>query len=301
MEWATQIVQNLGNIIQALGPADILSALLDIAVVSYLIYRLMLLVSRTSTANVARAILLLVVVLWVSELLHLRVINFILGRTLELGFLALIVIFQPELRKVLEQLGNNRLKNFFAKEIESSELDEAINQTTTAYTALSKDRVGALMIFERDNLLDDVIKTGTALDCAVEAALLKNIFWNKAPLHDGAVIVRAGRIVGAGCMLPMTASTTLSKDLGMRHRAAVGISERSDAVAAVVSEETGSISLAVGGNLMQHLAPEKLEQFLRSELMPQQQEEERKAFFLSGLFKSKKGGEGDEKEDPEAQ
>ncbi len=301
MEWATQIVQNLGNIIQALGPADILSALLDIAVVSYLIYRLMLLVSRTSTANVARAILLLVVVLWVSELLHLRVINFILGRTLELGFLALIVIFQPELRKVLEQLGNNRLKNFFAKEIESSELDEAITQTATAYTALSKDRVGALMIFERDNLLDDVIKTGTALDCAVEAALLKNIFWNKAPLHDGAVIVRAGRIVGAGCMLPMTASTTLSKDLGMRHRAAVGISERSDAVAAVVSEETGSISLAVGGNLMQHLAPEKLEQFLRSELMPQQQEEERKTFFLSGLFKSKKGGEGDEKEDPEAQ
>lgn len=301
MEWAAQIVQNLDNIIQALGPADVLSALLDIAVVSYLIYRLMLLVSRTSTANVARAILLLVVVLWVSELLHLRVINFILGRTLELGLLALIVIFQPELRKVLEQLGNNRLKNFFAKEAESSELDAAITQTATAYTALSKDRVGALMIFERDNLLDDVIKTGTALDCAVEAALLKNIFWNKAPLHDGAVIVRGGRIVGAGCMLPMTASTTLSKDLGMRHRAAVGISERSDAVAAVVSEETGSISLAVGGNLMQHLAPEKLEQFLRSELMPQQQEEERKDSFLSGLFKSKKGGEGDGKEDSQAQ
>lgn len=301
MEWAAQIVQNLDNIIQALGPADILSAILDIAVVSYLIYRLMLLVSRTSTANVARAILLLVVVLWVSELLHLRVINFILGRTLELGLLALIVIFQPELRKVLEQLGNNRLKNFFAKEAESSELDAAITQTATAYTALSKDRVGALMIFERDNLLDDVIKTGTALDCAVEAALLKNIFWNKAPLHDGAVIVRGGRIVGAGCMLPMTASTTLSKDLGMRHRAAVGISERSDAVAAVVSEETGSISLAVGGNLMQHLAPEKLEQFLRSELMPQQQEEERKDSFLSGLFKSKKGGEGDGKEDSKAQ
>ncbi len=301
MEWAAQMFQNLGNTIQALGPADIFSSILDIAVVAYLIYRLMLLVSRTSTANVARAIVLLAVVLWVSELLHLRVINFILGRTLELGFLALIVIFQPELRKVLEQLGNNRLKNFFAKEAETSELDAAITQTATAYTALSKDRVGALMVFERDNLLDDVIKTGTPLDCAVEAALLKNLFWNKAPLHDGAVIVRSGRIVGAGCMLPMTASTTLSKDLGMRHRAAVGISERCDAVVAVVSEETGSISLAVGGNLMQHLAPEKLEQFLRSELMPQQKEEERKAFFLSGLFKSKKGGEGDGKEDPQAQ
>lgn len=301
MEWAAQMFQNLGNTIQALGPADIFSGILDIAVVAYLIYRLMLLVSRTSTANVARAIVLLVVVLWVSELLHLRVINFILGRTLELGLLALIVIFQPELRKVLEQLGNNRLKNFFAKEAESSDLDDAITQTATAYTALSKDRVGALMVFERDNLLDDVIKTGTPLDCAVEAALLKNLFWNKAPLHDGAVIVRSGRIVGAGCMLPMTASTTLSKNLGMRHRAAVGVSERSDAVVAVVSEETGSISLAVGGSLMQHLAPEKLEQFLRSELMPQQKEAERKDFFFSGLLRSRKGGEDGGKEDQKAQ
>ncbi len=301
MEWVAQMFQNLGNTIQALGPADVVSSILDIAVVAYLIYRLMLLVSRTSTANVARAIVLLVVVLWVSELLHLRVINFILGRTLELGFLALVVIFQPELRKGLEQLGNNRLKNLFTKEAETSELDTAITQTVTAYTALSKDRVGALMVFERDILLDDVVRTGTALDCAVEAALLKNLFWNKAPLHDGAVIVRSGRIVGAGCMLPMTASTTLSKDLGMRHRAAVGVSERSDAVVAVVSEETGSISLAVGGSLMQHLAPEKLEQFLRSELMPQQKEEERKAFFLSGLFRSRKGGEGRGEEDETAQ
>lgn len=301
MEWAAQMFQNLGNTIQMLGPADILSGILDIAVVAYLIYRVMLLVSRTSTANVARAIVILVVILWVSELLHLKVLNFILGRTLELGFLALIVIFQPELRKVLEQLGNNRLKNFFAKEETASELDEAITQTATAYTALSKDRVGALMVFERDNILDDIIRTGTPLDCAVDAALLKNIFWNKAPLHDGAVIIRSGRIVGAGCMLPMTASTELSKDLGMRHRAAVGASERSDAVVAVVSEETGSISLAVGGTLMQHLAPEKLEQYLRSELMPQKKEAERKEFFLSGLFKSKKGGAGRGAEDREAQ
>lgn len=301
MEWASQMFQTLGNTIQALGPADILASIVDIAVVAYLIYRLMLLVSRTTTANVARAILLLVVILWVSDLLSLKVLNFILGRALELGFLALIVIFQPELRKILEQLGSNRLKNFFAKEEEASELETAITQTVTAYTALSKDRVGALMVFERDNLLDDIITTGTPLNCTVDAALLKNLFWNKAPLHDGAVIVRSGRIVGAGCMLPMTSSTDLSKDLGMRHRAAVGMSERSDAVVAVVSEETGSISLAVGGSLMQHLAPEKLEQYLRSELMPQKKEEESKEFFLSSLFKSRKGGDGDGAEDKKAQ
>ncbi len=301
MEWVTQTLQTLSNTIQMLGPADILAGIVDIAVVAYLIYRLMLLVSRTTTANVAKAILLLVIILWVSDVLNLKVLNFILGHALELGFLALIVIFQPELRKVLEQLGSNRLKTFFSKEEETSDLETAITQTVTAYTALSKDRVGALMVFERDNLLDDIITTGTPLDCAVEAALLKNLFWNKAPLHDGAVIVRSGRIVGAGCMLPMTSSTALSKDLGMRHRAAVGMSERSDAVVAVVSEETGSISLAVGGTLMQHLAPEKLEQYLRSELMPQQKEEERKEFFLSSLFKFRKGGDGDGEEDQKAQ
>ncbi len=301
MEWVTQTLQTLSNTIQMLGPADILAGIVDIAVVAYLIYRLMLLVSRTTTANVAKAILLLVIILWVSDVLNLKVLNFILGHALELGFLALIVIFQPELRKVLEQLGSNRLKTFFSKEEETSDLETAITQTVTAYTALSKDRVGALMVFERDNLLDDIITTGTPLDCAVEAALLKNLFWNKAPLHDGAVIVRSGRIVGAGCMLPMTSSTALSKDLGMRHRAAVGMSERSDAVVAVVSEETGSISLAVGGTLMQHLAPEKLEQYLRSELMPQQKEEERKEFFLSSLFKFRKGGDGDGAEDKKAQ
>ena len=136
------------------------------------------------------------------------------------------------------------------------DIDSAISQTVEAYTSLSKDKVGALMVFERANLLDEVIKTGTALDCAVSSELLKNLFWNKAPLHDGAVIVRNGRIVGAGCMLPLSGNTNLSRDLGMRHRAGIGMSEHSDAVVAIVSEETGSISVAVGGMLKRHLAPE---------------------------------------------
>ena len=122
------------------------------------------------------------------------------------------------------------------------------------------------MVFERKNMLDDAIKTGTALDCTVNAELLKNIFWNKAPLHDGAVIVRAGRIVGAGCMLPMSGNVNLSRELGMRHRAGIGASEHTDAVVAIVSEETGSISVAVGGMLKRHLAPETLERLLRNEL-----------------------------------
>ena len=131
------------------------------------------------------------------------------------------------------------------------------------------------MVFERQNLLDDVIKTGTALDCAVSSELLKNLFWNKAPLHDGAVIVRNGRIVGAGCMLPLSGNVNLSRDLGMRHRAGIGMSEHSDAVVVIVSEETGSISAAVGGMLKRHLAPETLKRLLHNELMSDAQEEKK--------------------------
>ncbi len=289
MEWLSELAQNAAVFIQTVRVADIL----DIALVAYLAYRLMLLVSRTSTANVAKAIVLLVVALWVSEFLRLNVVNFILGRALELGFLALVVIFQPELRKLLEQLGSNRLKTFFSREEAAAGMGAAIEQTVAAYAAFSKDRVGALMVFERKNLLDEIVNTGTALDCAVDEMLLKNIFWNKAPLHDGAVIVRAGRIIGAGCMLPLTNNNSLSRDLGMRHRAGVGVSERTDAVVAIVSEETGSISLAVGGMLKQHLTPQSLEKLLRAELIPEEMEEE-KSSVLSGFLKLfKKGGAGD--------
>ena len=154
-------------------------------------------------------------------------------------------------------------------------METAITQTVEAYTSMSKDKVGALMVFERKNLLDDVIKTGTALDCSISSELLKNLFWNKAPLHDGAVIVRDGRIVGAGCMLPLSGNVNLSRDLGMRHRAGIGMSEHSDAVVIIVSEETGSISAAMGGMLKRHLAPETLERLLRNELTEEDSGEER--------------------------
>lgn len=295
VEWLGKLILELGVFAQTIRITDFL----DIAIVAYIVYRLMLLVSKTSAANVAKAIILLVVVLWVSDVMQLKVINFVLGRALELGFLALVVIFQPELRRMLEQLGSSKLAAVFSsREPESSQLETAIDQTVAAYTALSKDKVGALMVFERKNMLDECIKTGTAMDSSVNAELLKNLFWNKAPLHDGAVIVRGGRIVGAGCMLPMSGNVNISKELGMRHRAGIGVSERSDAVVAIVSEETGAISVAVGGMLKRHLAPDTLERLLRNELMPLENEEEKsKTSLLSGLFK-KKGEDEDGKERP---
>ena len=194
----------------------------DIAIVAYVIYRILILVRRSRTAQVAKAILLLLIALALAAWLPLRVVYFVLSNLLTMGALALIVVFQPEIRRFLEQLGSSSLGDMFSREEAPPEVEAAIAQTVQAYASLSKDKVGALMVFERKVSLDDIIKTGTPLNSTVNAELLKNLFWNKAPLHDGAVIVRNGHIVGAGCVLPLSGNINLSKDLGMRHRAGIG-------------------------------------------------------------------------------
>ncbi len=266
---------------------------IDIGIVAYIIYRGMLLLRRSRSAQVAKAILIIVLLLWVSYQFNLNVINFIVGRAVELGFLALIIVFQPELRRFLEQMGSKRLGDIFGSEDIPDEIESAITQTVVAYTALSKDKVGALTVFERKNSLDDVIKTGTVLDATVSSELLKNIFWPKAPMHDGAVIIRGGRVAGAGCMLPLSGNVNLSRELGMRHRAGIGMSEHTDAVVAIVSEETGSISVAVGGMLKRHLAPETLERLLRNELMSKHDQQKPVRITLSALFRSRRRGQSD--------
>lgn len=280
----------------AFARAITINDLLDIAIISYLVYRGLILVRRSRGGQVAKAILILLLALGLSSLLRLQTINFFLGRIVEWGALALIIIFQPEIRRFLEQIGSNSLGDIFAKEEEPQDVEHAITETVAAYTSLSRDKVGALMVFERKVPLDDLIKTGTKLNSSVEAELLKNLFWNKAPLHDGAVIIRGGYIIGAGCVLPLSGNTHLSRDLGMRHRAGIGISENSDAVVAIVSEETGAISVAVGGLLKRHLTPETLERLLRNELMAEEGEKVNKSFKLSTFFKAKKGEKADDKE-----
>lgn len=253
-----------------------LADLLDIAILSTIIYKLLWMLRKTSSGRVLRGILILLLAMVVSTAISLTATSFLLNKVVETGILVLVILFQPEIRRFLERMGSGRLGLVFASTKEpGADLETAIQQTTEAYTDLSRDKVGALMVFERQNLLDDVIKTGTALDCAVSSELLKNLFWNKAPLHDGAVIVREGRIVGAGCMLPLSGNVNLSRDLGMRHRAGIGMSEHSDAVVVIVSEETGSISAAVGGMLKRHLAPETLERLLRNELLNDNENEKK--------------------------
>ena len=293
MDTIIKLFDDVKSMIWPIGVADVI----DMLIMAFVIYKVILLIRRTSSGGVAKGILLLVAALWVSSFLRLYTVNFLLSKVVEWGVLALVILFQPEIRRFLEQVGRSSLGKVFAQREERNELDSAITQTVEAYTSLSRSKTGALMVFERKNMLDDAIKTGTALDSTVNAELLKNIFWNKAPLHDGAVIVRSGRIAGAGCMLPMSGNVNLSRDLGMRHRAGIGASEQTDAVVAIVSEETGSISVAVGGMLKRHLSPDTLERLLRNELLPEQEQEEEPKFKLSNLLRSRKGEKNDVEKD----
>lgn len=290
MEGILYLLQEFKGKVVLFGISDVV----DIAIMAFLIYKVIMLMRRTNSGAVAKGVLLLLFALGVSTFFHLNTVSYLLQQLMVWGVVALVVIFQPEIRRFLEQMGRTSLGKVFTPEEARNELDSAITQTVDAYMSLSKSKTGALMVFERKNMLDDAIKTGTALDCTVNAELLKNIFWNKAPLHDGAVIVRAGRIVGAGCMLPMSGNVNLSRELGMRHRAGIGASEHTDAVVAIVSEETGSISVAVGGMLKRHLAPETLERLLRNELLPERENDEvASKFKLGNLLRFGKGKKQD--------
>jgi len=243
--------------------------IVDILIVAFLIYQVIGFISRANLSRVAVGIAILLLAMWVSGLLGLSVISFLLRNTVGLGLLALVVLFQPELRRALEKVGSGRFGGFFARSPKDYGMDAAITQVVIACADFSRTRTGSLIIFERDNRLTDQINTGTRLDANVTAELLKNIFFPNAPLHDGAVVIREGQVAAAGCILPLSTNHNLSQDLGMRHRAGIGMSEQSDAVVAIVSEETGSLSVAVDGMLKRHLSAETFEKLLRSELIPE--------------------------------
>lgn len=290
MELIVQMLQTAQGYIKIMSISDFV----DIAIMAYAIYRLLLLIRRSRSGQVAKAIIIIFALLGIATIFDLNIISFLLSRAVELGLIALVILFQPELRRILEQMGSGKLKGVFTREEAPEELENAIMQTVAAFTTFSKDKVGALMVFERKTLLDDVLKSGTMIDATASSELLKNLFWNKAPMHDGAVIVRGGRVAGAGCMLPLSTNVNLSRDLGMRHRAGIGMSENSDAVVAIVSEETGSISVAVNGMLKRHLAPETLERLLRKELLPEETTKYSHGDLVNGInnlfkLKSKKG------------
>ena len=255
--------QNLLYQIPKIGISDII----DILVVSFLIYTVLRLVRNSSAARVAWTVLVLLIATWLTSVFDLYACNWILNKILELGFISLVVIFQPEIRRAMERFGGKFFLNLVDPASKKSVEESTIEATVSACEIMSKERVGVLLIFERSVSLEEYFKTGTLIDAKVTEQLLRNLFFPKASLHDGAVIVRGGRIAAAGCVMPLSENTHLSSDLGTRHRAGIGTSEVSDAVVVIVSEETGTISVAIGGMLKRHLAPQTLEKLLSNELM----------------------------------
>ena len=292
MDKVLTLMEDIGRYLSLLKITD----LVDVAIIVFLVYKLLSLVKSTRAENILKGVGIFLLALWLSTALELRAVSYILIHVVEWGILALIILFQPEIRQILERLGskNIRLMRVFRPEKEITELEKAIDQTVVACSELSRTKTGVLMVFERNINLDDIVRTGTELDCTVVSELLKNIFFVKAPMHDGAVIVRHGRIIGGGCMLPLSRNVNLSRDLGMRHRAGIGMSENSDAVVVIVSEETGSISVAIGGMLKRHLMPETLSQLLRNELMPPEEEPDKPQRLPILSFLKKLGKEADD-------
>ncbi|SMB90814.1 diadenylate cyclase [Thermanaeromonas toyohensis ToBE] len=248
---------------------DVLRLIVDIAIVSYVIYRFLLLIRGTRAVQLLKGLAVLVVASVVAEKLQLTTITWLLSQLRLVIVVALPVVFQPELRRALEQLGRGK---FFARPFRllgTEDMARVISELVRATQVLAKGKTGALIVVERETGLNDYIETGIRVDAVVSAELLINLFVPLTPFHDGAAIIRGDRVIAAGCFLPLSDSPYLSKQLGTRHRAALGISEISDAVVIVVSEETGAISVAEGGRLTRFLDERNLRELLQSLLLPQ--------------------------------
>ena len=289
MTWIKDFFQQLGGF----GIRDVV----DILVVTILFYKLLPMFRSSGSMRILKVIGLLVALTWATDFFRLNTLNFLLDKLVEVGLIAIVVLFQPELRRILDRLMSTDLKTFVGIKKPKQELDPVIAQTVMACEVMSREKVGALIVFAREDSLDEYFKTGTLIDAQVSEQLIRNIFFPKASLHDGAMVIQNGRVTAAGCVLPLSSTNRLSADLGTRHRAGVGMSEASDAVVVIVSEETGTISVAVGGMLKRHLAPQTLERLLRAELCkPEEEQPDNMVVRLTQkLSKKKKEDSGDEK------
>lgn len=233
----------------------------DILIVAIIFYKLYQLIEETRAEQLLKGIIFVFLLIPISSFFKLTMLNWILSNTLPIGFIAVVIIFQPEIRKALEHIGRTTLSEVHV--IDSDELiEKALNEIANAAQDLSSSKTGALIVIEQTTGLNEIIDSGTKIDAIISSALLENIFVVNTPLHDGATIIRNGRIIASGCFLPLSDNNTISKKLGTRHRAALGISEVSDALTVVVSEETGTISLAVNGRLTSNYNKDKLKDVL---------------------------------------
>ena len=251
------------------SPLNIIQTIVDIGIVSYVIYKVIILVRETRAWQLIKGIFFILVANELSRLLGLKTINFILNNIITVATIALVVLFQPELRRGLEQIGRSRFRDFFGLEEQGTriQITAVIEEIVKACVEMSRTYTGALIVIEGSTKLGEIINTGTMLDSHISSELLINIFTPNTPLHDGAVIIRDNKIKAAGCFLPLTDNPNLSKELGTRHRAALGITEVSDSIAIVVSEESGKISFALNGGLTRNLTADTLRKALNKNLL----------------------------------
>ena len=265
----------------------------DIIIVAFLIYGVVKLVRETRAGQLVKGLFLLVILFIISSYFNLVMVSRVLAYFFQFAFVAILIVFQPEVRKALEQVGRNNVGQSIAavvtgrdRSYDRAQIRKAINAVVDGVGILQQLKMGALIVFERKTKLGDIIETGTQINCEPSGQIVGNIFFNKAPLHDGAMIIRDGMIHAAGCILPLTKNTSVSAELGTRHRAALGVSEESDAVVVVVSEETGQISVAVNGVLARRFTRDTLRDVLEGYLIPQEEASTVRRKF--GVLKSKR-------------
>ncbi|MGI5921131.1 MAG: diadenylate cyclase CdaA [Syntrophomonadaceae bacterium] len=274
------------------SPWDILRSLFDIAIVAYIFYRLLTLIRGTRAEQLLKGIILLLLFSAISSFLKLDMINWLLEKVWILFAIVLPIVFQPELRRILEQLGRGNFFSLRDTDLDISIYRKVITEMIAAITVLAHNKIGALIILPRENDIEEYLDSGVDLDSIVSSGLLINIFIPNTPLHDGAVVIKEGRIYRAACFLPLSDNPGLDREVGTRHRAGLGITEVSDAIAVIVSEETGTISLAKRGNLIRHLDTRQLEEMLTEDLVGKEKWGSRRRRWLGEADKEETGLNG---------
>ena len=304
MNWENFYKDNIVEYIKSLqtNPFELVTLIIDITIVIFLMYCFFKIVRGSRAWQLIKGIALLIIATWMSGLFNLKILNWILTGIMNLGVIAIIVIFQPELRRALEQLGTNKLTQFFGIDKDlSTKTKEDIYKVVIAATEKKKEKTGALIVLERDIKIQDIIATGIPMNAEVSPQLLVNIFEPKTPLHDGAVVISGNKIAAAACVLPLADDKDIAKELGTRHRAAIGISKESDSIVVVVSEETGKISVAKDGTLIADVREDVLKKILISNIVTkrfsvEKKERKSKVKELKEKWKMKKKKEEKEEE-----
>jgi len=276
--------QTVSNIVAGIAVTDII----DILIVTFLVYKILGFIRSSRAEQLAKGLLIIVAATVISGVCNFYVINWILEKVLSVGLIAIVVVFQPELRRMLEYLGRGKFASkAFSMDMEN--ITEHVGMVVRSIDYFSQRKEGAIIVVERETALQDIAETGTIIDSEISEELLENIFYKGSPLHDGAVILRSDRIYAAGCVLPLTSNHNLSKELGTRHRAGLGISEESDAVALIVSEETGIISMAVDGKLNRFLDLKTVEKFLLNMYLNELDENQTALQRIKNMWRKRNG------------